>query len=115
MAFLALTLTPVGVDLAGRPQGLATIEQDLATLRAQVPTAIATDFDTYAAGVRAFATALQGVDLTDLQSPATRAAAHRRPGAALGDPRGAPRPRMPSLRWFAQRARARAPPRPTAA
>lgn len=72
MAFLALTLTPVGVVSGADPAGLASIDQDLATLRAQVPAAIATDFDTYSAGVQAFAAALQDVDLTDLQSAATR-------------------------------------------
>ena len=72
MAFLALTLTPVAVISGADPAGLEGIDQDLATLRAQVPPAIAADFDTYAAGVQAFATALKGVDLTDLQSATTR-------------------------------------------
>ncbi len=72
MAFLALTLTPVAVISGADTGGLASVEQDLATLRAQVPAAIAADFDTYATGVQAFATALKGVDLTDLQSTTTR-------------------------------------------
>jgi hypothetical protein len=72
MAFLALTLTPVGIISGADPAGLASIDQDLATLRAQVPAAVAADFDTYAAGVQAFAAALNGVDLTDLQSATTR-------------------------------------------
>jgi outer membrane murein-binding lipoprotein Lpp len=50
---------------------LDQLQADLDTLRAQVPAAIATDFETYAAGVQAYGEALKGIDLTNLSDPAT--------------------------------------------
>jgi outer membrane murein-binding lipoprotein Lpp len=71
LAFVALQTLPLGV-LGGSDQGdLDQLRRDVETLKAQVPAAIASDFETYAAGVQAYGEALKGIDLTNLSDPAT--------------------------------------------
>jgi len=72
LAYVALSLQPTAVLTGAGSEGLQQAEADLATLRSRVPAEIAGDFDTYASGVQAFAAALEGVDLSDLENPATR-------------------------------------------
>jgi hypothetical protein len=71
LAFVALQAIPLAA-LQGTSQSDADqLQKDLATLRAQVPAAIAADFDTYAAGVQAYGEALKGIDLANMSDPAT--------------------------------------------
>jgi hypothetical protein len=71
LAFVALQTIPLAAATGSDQSEVDRLQADLDTLRAQVPAAIAADFDTYAAGVQAYGEALKGVDLTDMSDPAT--------------------------------------------
>jgi hypothetical protein len=71
LAFVALQAIPLAALQGTSASDAAQLQQDLQTLRAQVPAAIAADFDTYATGVQAYGEALKGIDLSNLTDPAT--------------------------------------------
>jgi len=71
LAFVALQAIPLAALQGTSASDAAQLQQDLQTLRAQVPAAIAADFDTYATGVQAYGEALKGIDLSNLSDPAT--------------------------------------------
>ncbi len=71
LAFVALQTIPLAAATGADQSELDQLQADLDTLRAQVPAAIAADFETYAAGVQAYGEALKGIDLTNLSDPAT--------------------------------------------
>ena len=71
LAFVALQAIPLAALQGTSASDAAQLQQDLQTLRAQVPSAIAADFDTYATGVQAYGEALKGIDLSNLSDPAT--------------------------------------------
>ena len=71
LAFVALQTIPLAAVSGADQAEVDQLEGDLDTLRAQVPPAIASDFETYAAGVQAYGEALKGIDLTNLSDPAT--------------------------------------------
>jgi hypothetical protein len=72
LAFLAISLAPANALEGGDADSVAQIQKDIDTLRAQVPEAIAADFDTYAQGVEAYTAALEGIDLSTITEPATQ-------------------------------------------
>ena len=72
LAFVALSLAPASALGDEGQEAAGQIRADIETLRSRVPSSIAADVDTYAAGVEAYAAALAGVDLSSITDPATQ-------------------------------------------
>jgi len=72
LAFVALTTFPLAVATGTEQAEIDKMQADLRVLRAQVPTDIVSDFDTYAEGVQAYADALKGIDLAAISDPQTQ-------------------------------------------
>jgi hypothetical protein len=73
LAFAALALAPLTFMSGGSQADISKLEADTEQLRASIPAAVQSDFDTYAAGIKAYAEAMQGVSLDNIADPSVQA------------------------------------------
>ncbi len=62
------------LDGSSTASDIAELRSDVDTLKGQLPEAVAGDFETYLAGVVAYADAVEGIDVATITDPATRQA-----------------------------------------
>ena len=72
MAFFALSLAPLGFMSGASQEELDQLKADTEELAGDIPSEIKDDFDTYAAGIQAYADAMQGVNFEDILDPAVQ-------------------------------------------
>ena len=72
LAFVALTTVPLAATSGSEQAAIDRTQADLRLLRSQVPAVVASDFDTYAAGVQAYADSLKDIDLATISDPQTQ-------------------------------------------
>ncbi len=59
--------------LGGATQSqISDLESQIGQLKAEIPSAIQSDFDTYSAGIKAYADAMQGVDMSNILDPSVQ-------------------------------------------
>jgi hypothetical protein len=72
LAFAALAITPLGFMGGATQDQIDQLKSDTEELKAEVPSAVKDDFQTYADGIEQYANALKGVSLTDIMNPETQ-------------------------------------------
>ena len=69
MAFLSLSLAPLGFMGGASEADIAELETQLDDLSGEIPEEISGDFETYAAGIQAYADAMKGMDSSNILDP----------------------------------------------
>ena len=72
LAFAALAIAPLGFMGGATQEQIDQLKSDTEELKAEVPSAVKADFQTYADGIEQYANALKGVSLTDIMNPETQ-------------------------------------------
>ena len=70
----AAAVPAASLDGSSSASDIAQLRADVDTLKGQLPDAVAADFETYLAGVVAYADAVEGIDVSTITDPATRQA-----------------------------------------
>jgi hypothetical protein len=69
MAFLSLSMAPLGFMGGASEADIAELEGQVDDLSGEIPEEIRGDFETYAAGIQAYADAMKGMDSSNILDP----------------------------------------------
>jgi hypothetical protein len=73
LAYFALSMQALGASFGMSESDLADMQSSISELKGEIPAAIQSDFNTYAAALSQYADAMKGMDMSDLMNGSSQA------------------------------------------